>query len=72
MPSDYGAIGYHWRTPLLLLDLYVWHRGPWRLSWIVKLGAWPVGAIEVEINRHALGRIATDLLWGFRRRSVQP
>ena len=68
MPPDYGAIGYHWKGRTWFANLYIWHRGPWRLSWCVFDR---IGVIELPIVRGALWVGVTDVLWGLKRRGME-
>lgn len=65
MPPDYGAIGYHWHGWRWFVDLYIWRRGPWRLSWSWRSR---IGAIETPMLNNAVSRIVVDVLWGLWRR----
>lgn len=65
--SEYGAIGYHWRgwRPFGYwhVNLYIWRRGPWRLSWCWRDA---FGAIETPMLNNAVSRIVVDVLWGLK------
>jgi hypothetical protein len=67
--SEYGAIGYHWKGRRWFVkwfvNLYIWRRGPWRLSW-----RWNrrIGSVETPMLNNALSRAVTDVLWGLQRK----
>jgi hypothetical protein len=66
---DYGAIGYHWSCWRWFADLYIWRRGPWRLSWSCRFrGHSYLGHLETPVLNNVVSRIVVDVLWGLRHR----
>lgn len=63
-PSPYGAIGYHWKGRRWFINLYVWRRGPWRLSWHWRSF---IGDLETPILNTVFSRAIADVLWGLQR-----
>lgn len=63
---DYGALGYHWKGRHWFVSLYVWRRGPWRLSWHWR---GRLGRVETPILDNTLSRAIADTLWGLRRKA---
>jgi hypothetical protein len=58
---DYGAIGFHAKGRGWFIDLYIWRRGPWRVSWsLSNIGI--SGAIETPICTSFLSRTLADVL----------
>ena len=68
-PPDYGAVGFHWRGRGWFVDLYLWRRGPWRLSGGVYGGRWSrTFAVETPIQQRRWRAIVTDIAFGLTRK----
>lgn len=58
---DYGAMGFHMQGHRWFASLYIWRRGPWRLSWC-RRGV--CGHVETPTPTSFLVRTIVDTVWG--------